>query len=187
MKKNVNATHYERIPTFPGKDQDCVVHAVIETAKGSPHKYALKSDYGIIALKEVLAEGLHWPYDYGFIPQTLGDDGDPLDLLFLTDDANFSGCLVEARVLGSIKLKKNGIENDRFIGAPLRMPARKQSTDNYDDISDLPRHELDAICKFLVEYSEREGNVVELIGPLQAAQAMKSLREGIKKFKKSNK
>jgi inorganic pyrophosphatase len=187
MTKHINATHYDHIPAFPGKDRDDVVHGVIETVKGSPHKYALKTEYGIIALKEVLPKGLHWPYDYGFIPQTLGEDEDPLDLLFLSEEGMFSGCMVEARILGSIKLKKNGIENDRFIGAPLRMPGRKQRTDDYDDIADLPHAELDAICRFLEEYSEREGNVIELIGPVQASEAMKSLREGQKKFKKAQK
>lgn len=187
MKKKINATHYEDIPTFAVKGEDCIVHGIIETVRGSPHKYALKSAYGIIALKEVLGEGLHWPFDYGFIPQTLGDDGDPLDLLFLSEDPTFSGCMVEARILGSIRLKKNGVENDRFIGAPLRMPARRQPTDDYDDLSDLPRAELDVICKFLEEYPEQEGNVIELIGPVQATQAMKNLRDGIKKFKKSKK
>jgi len=187
MKKNVNATHYELIPSFPNKGTDRVVHGIIETVKGSPHKYALKSPYGIIALREPLAKGLEWPYDYGFVPRTLGDDGDPLDLLFLSEHGSFSGCLVEARLLGSIKLKKNGVENDRLIGAPLRVADCKQPSDDYEDISDLPTRELDAICKFLVEYSQRQGNVIELIGPVQFEAAMESIMAGRKKFKKANK
>ncbi len=187
MKKKINATHYEDIPTFPNKGKDRVVHAIIETVKDSPQKYALKSSYGIISLREPLAKGLEWPYDYGFVPQTLADDGDPIDLLFLSDLGTFSGCLVESRLLGSIKLKKNGVENDRLVGAPMRVEGCKQPTDDYEDISDLPRHELDKICKFLVEYSERQGNVIELIGPVQADDAIKSIMTSRKKYKKANK
>ena len=187
MKKKINATHYEDIPTFPNKGKDLVVHAIIETVKDSPSKYALKSNYGIIAFREPLAKGLEWPYDYGFIPQTLADDGDPLDLLYLSEYGTFSGCLIETRLLGSIKLKKNGVENDRLVGAPLRVGDCKQPTDDYDDISDLPRRELDAICKFLTEYSERQGNVIELIGPIQADAALKSIMAARKKYKKSQK
>ena len=187
MKKNVNATNYEAIPTFTNKGKDLVVHGIIETVKDSPCKYALKSEYGIIALSEPLAKGLQWPYDYGFVPQTLGDDGDPLDLLYLSEYGTFSGCLIQARLLGSIKLKKNGVENDRLIGAPLRVGDCKQPTDTYEDVSDLPRRELDAICKFLTEYSERQGNLIELIGPVQADKALESVMEGRKKYKKSKK
>ena len=185
--KKVNATHYELIPTFANKGKDRIVHAVIETAKASPCKYALKNEYGIIAFREPLEKGLEWPYDYGFIPQTLADDGDPLDLLYLSELATFSGCLVQTRLLGSIKLKKNGVENDRLVGAPLRVSDCKQPTDDYDDISDLPRRELDSLCKFLTEYSEAQGNLIELIGPVQADAAMRSIMAGRKKFKKANK
>ncbi|MBV9403069.1 MAG: inorganic diphosphatase [Candidatus Eremiobacteraeota bacterium] len=187
MKKNINATHYDRIPSFPNKGKDRIVHGIIETVKDSPCKYALKNDYGIIEFREPLAKGLEWPYDYGFIPQTLADDGDPMDLLYLSEYGSFSGCLIQARLLGSIKLKKNGVENDRLIGAPLRVDDCKQPTDGYDDISDLPRHELDKICKFLSEYSERQGNDIELIGPIQADAAMKTIMDGRKKYKKSQK
>ena len=187
MKKNINATHYEAIPSFPNKGTDRVVHAIIETAKGSPHKYALENNYGIIAYSEPMPKGEDWPYDYGFIPQTLADDGDPLDLLFLSEKCTFSGCLIKARLLGSIKLKKNGVENDRLIGAPLRVAACPQPTDDYNDISDLPHREIDALCKFLTEYSERQGHEIELIGPVRAETALESIMAARKKYKKKKK
>jgi Inorganic pyrophosphatase len=106
--------HYERRVAHPRTFARRFQHAIIETPKNSAHKYALKNEYGIIAFSEVLPAGMHWPYDYGFVPQTLADDGDPLDILVLTDDALFSGCLIEARVVGSVRLSKNGVENDRL-------------------------------------------------------------------------
>ena len=184
MNKKINATNYEAIPSFPNKGKDRIVHAIIETVKGSPHKYALKSEYGIIAFREPMPKGYDWPYDYGFVPQTLADDGDPIDLLYLSEKGSFSGCLIEARLIGSIKLKKDGVENDRLIGAPLRTEDCPQPTDDYNEISDLPRHELDAICKFLTQYSEHQGHNIEFIGRVQAETALKSIFEARKKYKK---
>jgi len=77
--KGINATHYDRIPTYPSraKKQENVVNSIIETPKRSCHKFALDSDYGIIAFHELLPKAIEWPFDYGFIPQTLAPDGDP--------------------------------------------------------------------------------------------------------------
>ena len=87
MPKTINATHYEEIPIFHEKNdrEACIVNAIIETPRGSRHKYALKPEYGIIAFKELMPDGLTWPADYGFIPQTLADDGDPLDIAVITE------------------------------------------------------------------------------------------------------
>ncbi len=187
MSKRLNATHYENIPSFPkgSKRKDRIVHAVMETVQGSSHKNALDNDLGIIALHQVLADGRTWPYDYGFIPQTLADDGDPLDILFLVDKPTFPGCLVQARVLGSVKLKKNGIENDRVIGAPVKMRGTVQSADAYDDIRDLPEAKIDAIQTFLVGYSEAEGNAIDVLGIVSAGDAMTSVRKYLRRFKQN--
>ena len=81
------------IPAFVPDEKD-LAFAVIETPAQTRHKYAFEPKYGIMLLKMTLAEGLAWPYDYGFIPQTLGDDGDPVDVLVLNDAPTFSGCLL---------------------------------------------------------------------------------------------
>src|SRR5579864_1011449 len=111
MKKGVNPTHFEDIPTFV-KSGKYVVNAIVETPRNQRHKYAFVPKYGLFSQKLLLPDGLLWPYDYGFIPRTLGDDGDPLDLLFLGDEPTFTGCVVKARVIGIVNLKKNGVEND---------------------------------------------------------------------------
>jgi len=160
---------------------------VIETVQGSAHKNALDTKYGIIKLRLVLAEGLRWPYDYGFIPQTLAEDGDPRDWLFLVDKPTFSGALAEARILGSVRLKKNGIENDRIIAAPVKMAGTPQTADPYSDITDVPKEKLDAICKFLIDYSQDEGNKIEFLGTVSAKEAMKAIQKTMKTYKKKNK
>jgi len=189
MKRDVNATHYENIPALPPnkKATDRVVHVIIETVQGSGHKKALDAELGISALHQVLANGREWPYDYGFIAQTLADDGDPLDLLYLIDRPTFPGCMAQARILGSILLKKNGVENDRLIGAPLRMQGTVQSSDAYEDIADIEPQKLDAIRAFLVGYSADEGNEVDVVGVAGAAKAMDAVKRYGKRFKKKTK
>jgi inorganic pyrophosphatase len=184
--KSVNATHYELIPTFPSKrdHRNGSVHAIVETPQGSPYKYALDVQHGIIALKASMPEGYRWPFDYGFVPQTLADDGDPLDILMLLSEGTFSGCMVKARILGAIRLSKNGVENDRVIGAPERMPGRRLFTDDFATLSDLPDDLRREIESFLCGYSEGEGNEIELQGAVEAAEALDLLEKARKAFRK---
>lgn len=185
-KKRINATQYEEIPPFPrgSAKSKGVVHAIIETCKNSPHKYALNSDYGIIAFKEVLPREMCWPYDYGFVPQTLAPDGDPLDILVLSDGGLFSGCLVQTRVLGAVRELKNGVENDRLIAVPQPSPGAPKQTDAYQDITDVPAPVLDEIVGFLRSYSERQGNTIDVRGVVGATQAMKLIKDTMKAFAK---
>jgi inorganic pyrophosphatase len=159
MSKSVNATNYDMIPTFVPKEDD-LVFAVIETPAGIRHKFAFEPKYGIMRLKMTLAEGLMWPYDYGFIPQTLGDDGDGLDVLVLNDAPTFSGCLLDVRVIGGVLLEKNGVKNNRLVACPRRRKGVALKTDAFDDIKDVPQAMLEGIERFLVEYSEEEGNKI---------------------------
>lgn len=84
-------------------DKDKKVQVIIETPKGSRNKYAWDTDQQIFALRKVLPEGMAFPHDFGFIPSTEGDDGDPIDVLVLMDQPVFTGCLVKARLIGVIE------------------------------------------------------------------------------------
>jgi len=187
----INPTHYEQIPTFPDKkkeDGDHFVNAIIETPARQRHKYAFEPKYGAFQLKAVLAEGLSWPYDYGFIPQTLAEDGDPLDILFLADESTFPGCLVEARVIGIVHLEKNGEENDRILACAKRVEGVAQTTDAYDKIADVPEENIQGLCRFLVEYSEEQGNDITfkgVDGPKKALEAVCSAAEAFGKKRES--
>jgi len=129
-----------------------------------------------------LAEGLAWPYDYGFIPQTLAEDGDPLDILFLADQATFPGCLVEARVIGIVHLKKNGDENDRILACAKKVKGIAQTTDAYEKIGDVPEENIRGLCRFLVEYSEEQGNDIVFKGVDGPKKAMAAIRETAERF-----
>ncbi|HET6275715.1 MAG TPA: inorganic diphosphatase [Candidatus Cybelea sp.] len=183
MSKAVNPTNYDMIPTMVPKEKD-LVFAVIETPAGTRHKYAFEPEYGIMLLKMTLAEGLMWPYDYGFIPQTLGDDGDPIDLLVLNDAPTFSGCLVEARLIGGILLKKNGVTNNRLVACPRREKGVALRSDAYEKIDDLPKETLEGIERFLVEYSAVEGNKITFEGKCSRKNAYKLVESAHKAFAK---
>lgn len=186
-KKSINATHYDLIPAFPedSKKREHIVNAIIETPKGSCHKFALVQGYGIIAFHDLLPSSLEWPYDYGFIPQTLAPDGDPLDLLLMSEHGMFSGCLIKARVIGAIRETKDGTENDRLIGVPLPSPGAPAKTDEYHEISDVPEKNFEDVKRFLVEYSSRQGHNIRVEGVVGAKEAMKTVRATIKAFKKN--
>jgi inorganic pyrophosphatase len=185
-KKKVNATHYDYLPAYPNakKRRDRIVNCIIETPKGSCQKFALQADLGIIAFHSVLPKKLEWPYDYGFIPQTLAPDGDGLDLLVINDNGLFSGCLVQTRVIGAIRERKDELENDRLIGVPLPSNGAPLETDRYYDITDVPKAELEHIKRFLVEYSEFQGHKIEIGAVVGAKEAMATVKRCAKTFEK---
>lgn len=184
--KNINATHYDYIPAYPDpkKRRKHIVNCVVETPKGSRQKYALQPNFGIIAFHSVLPKKLEWPYDYGFIPQTLAADGDGVDLLVLTENGLFSGCLIQARIIGAVRETKDGIENDRLIGVPLPSPGAPLVTDAYFDISDLPKTELERIKSFLVEYSAFQGHKIKVRSVVDASEAMNRVKKAERTFEK---
>jgi len=181
----INATHLEKIPPFPDDADRHTIHIVVETPRDIRHKFAFDPEFGIFKLRQTIAEGLEWPYDYGFVPQTLGDDGDPLDVLFLCDEPTFPGCLVEGRLLGVIRLDKNEERNDRLVACAKRMDGISQSTDGYDDIDDVPKESIDSLCRFLIEYSAEQGNTMKFRGVQSRKKAVAAIKAGMKKFKKT--
>ena len=182
--KAIDPTHFERIPPFATEDDDRYVHAIVETPRDTPYKFAFEPRFGAFKVKALLAEGLQWPYDYGFIPGTLADDGDPIDILILNDRPTFAGCLIECRVLGLVRLKKDGVENDRIVAAPQQQPGIAQTADAYDDIDDVPKETIDGICRFLVEYSVDEGHTIEFDGVKSKKKALKAIADAVKAYEK---
>ena len=99
------------------------VEVVIETTKGSRCKYKYDPKKGQFKLKKILPAGLSFPYDFGFIPRTKGDDGDPLDILVVSEESFFLSSIVECTIIGAIKAEQrsegNTVRNDRIIGVPV--------------------------------------------------------------------
>ena len=163
---------------------DNVANAIIETPRNQRHKYAFDEKAGMFRQSMMLAEGLQWPYDYGFIPGTLAADGDALDILFLGEEPTFTGCLLKARILGIVRLKKNGEENDRILGCPTPQKGLTQKSDAFDDVDDVPGDTIRNICRYLIDYSEAEGNDLEFEGAHSRKAAIKAIVKAQEAFEK---
>lgn len=152
-------------------------NAIIETPKGSRNKYKYDSISHSFKLDKVLPAGFAFPYDFGFIPGTLAEDKDPLDVLVLTEEATFTGCLVECRILGVIKATqtKNGetIRNDRIVA----VPANSEQYKSVHSISDMKKHLLREMEYFFVSYHRYNGVTFKPIGKAGPKQAIKIIEQ----------
>jgi len=130
---------------------------VIETPAGSRSKFKYDETLGVFRLDKLLPMGASFPFDFGFIPGTRGEDGDPLDVLVLGEEPTFSGCIMTVRLLGIIEAEQTAqgetIRNDRLLATPetRKIHPRVRS------LGDLPAQQLDAIEHFFIAYNEAEG------------------------------
>ena len=169
-----------------GPDEDLI--AVIETPKGSPNKYKYEETYGAFRLNTVMPKGSFWPYDFGFIPSTVGEDGDPLDVLILMDEPAPMGCLVSIRLVGAIEAKQreqdgNWERNDRL----LAISTKSHTHADIDDLDDLGSALLDEIEQFFANYTSQRGKTFKPIGRIGAKKARKIVENGIAAFDKQQK
>ena len=127
--------------------------SVIEIEKGSKKKYELDKQTGLIILDRILYTSTHYPANYGFIPRTFADDGDPLDVLVLTNEAIDPLVLVRCYPIGVITMLDNGKNDEKIIAIPFDDP----NYNTYTDISDLPVHLFDEMRHFFSVYKQLEG------------------------------
>lgn len=179
---------FDHIPPFYTKDKNEPrgINAIIETPRGSRNKFAYKRQYGVIELRRILRGGMSWPCDFGFVPQTLADDGDAIDVALLIDEPCFPGCLVRARVLGSIGLIKNDDENDRILACPISLPGSASTWDEVRELDDISPRLVEELQGFLKDYQTFEGNKIELTGIKGAEAAMESVRKAASKWRAIN-
>ncbi len=138
----------------PGDKEN--LNVVIEIPKLSRIKYELDKDSGLIKVDRVLYSPMHYPANYGFVPKTLWDDGDPLDVLVISHEAFIPGCIVDARPIGVLDMKDDG-EGDAKI---LSVPSRDPRFNNIKDISDLEPHVLEEIKHFFKVYKDLQNKKV---------------------------
>ena len=149
-----------------------VVQVVIETPKGSRNKYAFNLEQKVFELKKVLPAGMTFPYDFGFIPRTKAEDGDPVDVLVLMDEPAFAGCVLKCRLIGIIEGeqgdKKDKERNDRIVA----VERENHSFADIKHIDDLGKQFLRELEEFFVNYHELSGKkyrVINVRGPRQSA------------------
>lgn len=163
------------LTTFDPDDADLLV-VIIETPKGSRNKYAFDPDERIFSLTKVLPAGMEFPYDFGFIPSTLGGDGDPLDALVLMDEPAFPGCRLSCRPVGIIEgeqgEKKDAERNDRIVC----VEKGNHSYTHVKRIDDLGKTFQKELEDFFVNYHELSGEPYRILGIKGPAQALRQIK-----------
>ena len=159
------------------------LQVVIETPKGSRNKYAFDEKQRVFRLKKVLPAGMEFPYDFGFVPSTLADDGDPTDVLVLMDEPAFPGCVLQCRIIGIIEgeqgKKKKLERNDRVVA----VEKENHSFADIRHIKDLGKTFLQELEDFFVNYHELSGEKYQVSGAKGPASAMKRVKDGMRAFK----
>jgi inorganic pyrophosphatase len=168
--------------TFDASDN---LRVVIETPKGSQAKYAYDPECDCFVLKTVMPSGMTFPYDFGFIPSTLGEDGDPVDVLVLMDFPVVPGCILTARLIGVIEAEQKekgdeAIRNDRLIA----VATHARTHDGVRTLKDLRPHLLEEITGFFVDYNRLHDKKFKPIDNGDPQTAWKLVREGQERFKK---
>jgi inorganic pyrophosphatase len=156
------------------------LNVIIETPKGSRNKFNYDEEHGLFKLGGVLPAGAVFPYDFGFLPHTLGGDGDPLDVLVLMDEPAFAGCLVPSRLVGVIEAEQTErdgetIRNDRLIA----VAADSRDHRHIRTLSDLNEHLVDEIEHFFVSYNEIKGKQFHPLGRHGPQRAERVVREAM--------
>lgn len=136
-----------------GPDVPRIVYAVIENPQRTENKYEYDVEKRAIVLDRVLHTAVHYPGDYGFIPQTFDEDEDPLDIMVLVTNLTFPGCIMAARPIGLLKMFDTGQRDDKILAVPLRDPRYEE----YLDLDDVPSHILDEISHMFEVYKGLEG------------------------------
>lgn len=162
----------------PGDRCPDAVTAVIEIPTGSKNKYELDKDTGLLRLDRVLYSAVHYPGDYGFIPRTLHEDGDPLDVLVHVNEPTFPGCQIDVRPVGVLKLLDRGEPDDKVLAVPVTDPYHE----GFHDLDDLPVHYRKEVEHFFLVYKDLEGKRMQILGWEPAAVAKRIILESVARY-----
>jgi|SRR5687767_8226085 len=171
-------SRYDHLGTFDEKTGD--LNVVIETPKGSRNKFDYDRELGLFRLGGVLPAGAVFPFDFGFVPSTMGGDGDPLDVLVLMDEAAFTGCLVAARLIGVIEAEQTEdgktTRNDRLIAVAVK------SRDHADvtSLDQFNENLVNEIEHFFVSYNTAKGKEFKPLGQFGADRAARVVEKGVR-------
>lgn len=178
MSKKNGLADPTRLKPFNAKDKQ--LRVVVETPKGSRNKFAFDPNERIFELKKVLPAGMTFPYDFGFVPSTKADDGDPIDVLVLMDEPAFAGCVLSCRPIGVIEgeqgNKKDKERNDRIIA----VEKDAHSWEDIKTIDDLGKKFSRELEEFFVNYHKLSGEQYRVLGMKGPNQARKLVKSGMR-------
>jgi inorganic pyrophosphatase len=154
-----------------GPNPPDVIYTIVEVPKGSRNKYEYSKTAGVIKLDRVLYSPLHYPGDYGFIPQSYFDDHDPMDILVMMNAPTFPGCVIESRPLGMFKMIDKGLPDYKVLAVPSTDP----NFEDYHDLDDVPRHFPKEVEHFFMVYKQLQGAEVKNEGWVGADEAKQAI------------
>ena len=163
----------------PGDQCPRIVNAVIENPQGSRAKYEIDKDSGLLKLDRIIYSSFYYPCNYGFIPQTYGDDKDPLDILVITSQPVQALCLMQAKVIGVMQMIDSGDADDKIIAVAANDP----SVNHYNNIEEIPPHFFDELRHFFEEYKKLENKTVTVNEFGDKATALTVIEDALKLYK----
>lgn len=158
--------------------KDDNLNVIVEVPKLSRVKYELDKETGLIKVDRILYSPMHYPVDYGFVPRTLWDDGDPLDVLVMTLEGYVPGCLVEARPIGALEMNDGGEDDIKILAVPEKDP-RFQNT---KALKDVEVHLLSEIKHFFQVYKDLQNKTVKVGEWLDKDEAEKAVKKSLKLY-----
>jgi len=161
------------LPAGPNPPE--LINVIVEIPGGTRNKYEFHHEKGYLQLDRVLASPFYYPADYGLIPRTLYDDGDPLDVLVLIKEPTFPGCVLTARPIGMFSMLDQGRHDDKVLAVAANDPLYAE----YEGLRDVPPHYLREVAHFFERYKDLEGKRVEPIGWEPSATARDAIRRAM--------
>jgi inorganic pyrophosphatase len=182
MSRKRNGEMAAPINLKPFKKQDkSLVQVVIETPKGCRNKYKFDPNLRCFTLSRVLPDGMLFPYDFGFVPSTEAEDGDPIDVLLLMDAPAFPGCVIDSRLIGVIEAEQTEDgkteRNDRL----LAVADQNHRYSDVNDVSDLNQKMLKDLEEFFVNYNRLDSKKFKVLGTKGRKQALRLLEKALKR------
>ena len=164
---------------IPAQPEPGIINVLIEIPGGSKNKYEFDKDMNSFALDRVLFASVKYPYDYGFVPNTLADDGDPLDGMVMMDEPTFPGCVIAARPIGMLLMIDGGDRDEKILCVPAEDPRYNE----VKSLRDVSPHRLEEIAEFFRTYKNLEKKVTEIQGWKDVDAVTPLVEECIKAYK----